>query len=59
VKIGCNERYFNSEKTIKDHFRAKLRVAPEISFSSPAEIYRIQMPAKNRKPVIFVDHRNH
>ena len=59
VKIGCDERYFNSEKTIKDHFRAKLRVAPEITFYSPAEIYQIQMPAKNRKPVIFVDNRNH
>ena len=59
VKIGCNERYFNSEKTIKDHFRAKLRVAPEITFYAPAEIYQLQMPAKNRKPVIFVDHRNH
>jgi hypothetical protein len=34
-------------------------LCPEIAFYSPAEIYQIQMPAKNRKPVIFVDNRNH
>ena len=59
VKIGCEKSYFSSDKIIKDHFRAKLRVAPEVAFFEPAEIYHLQMPAKNRKPVIFVDKRNH
>ncbi len=57
VKIGCNKRYFNAEKIIKDHFRAKLRVAPEVAFFEPIEIYHWQMPAKNRKPLIFADNR--
>ncbi len=57
VKIGCNKTYFNSEKMIKDHFRAKLRVAPEIEFLNPSEVFKLQTPNNNRKPIIFIDKR--
>ena len=46
------------EKEIKDHFRANLRVAPEIVFSSEKEILKRQFPENTRKPIIFIDHRN-
>jgi phenylacetate-CoA ligase len=45
------------EKDLKDHFRAKLRVAPLVKFSSPEEIQLIQSPETSRKPVKFIDKR--
>jgi len=48
-----------TENAIKDHFRAKLRVAPEIRFLAVDEIFKRQIFESKRKPVIFVDHRNH
>ena len=45
------------EKDIKDHFRARLRVAPLITFSSENTIQRMQFPEISRKPVKFVDNR--
>lgn len=57
VKIGCRKTYFNSEKMIKDHFRAKLRVAPKIEFLDPSDVFKLQTPNNNRKPIIFIDKR--
>jgi phenylacetate-CoA ligase len=57
IKIGCGMKNERQEKMIKDHFRAKLRVAPEIDFFDPAEILRQQMPSNSRKPIIFIDKR--
>lgn len=57
VKIGCSNVLKNTEKDIKDNFRAKLRVAPDIEFFKPSEIFAMQMPEGSRKPVIFIDHR--
>jgi phenylacetate-CoA ligase len=57
IKIGCKTADEQVEKTIKDHFRAKLRVAPEIRFFSKDEILRQQMPVLSRKPITFVDKR--
>jgi phenylacetate-CoA ligase len=45
------------EKEIKDHFRAKLRVAPEISFMTSEALNKLQNPAISRKPVKFIDNR--
>ena len=45
------------EKDIKDHFRAKLRVAPLITFSSESTIQRMQFPETSRKPIKFIDNR--
>jgi len=44
-------------KTIKDHFRAKLRVAPQISIVDMATIKAKKYPEKSRKPIIFIDLR--
>ena len=57
VKAGVRQTVPGIEKRIKDHFRARLRVAPEILFLSPAEIADIQMHEHSRKPVIFIDKR--
>ncbi len=57
VKVGCrihNEQY---EKIIKDHFRAKLRVAPDVQIFTPEQIIGLSSPEMNRKPVTFVDGR--
>lgn len=42
---------------IKDHFRAKLRVAPRIEFASSEEIKSLRFPPMSRKPVDLIDHR--
>ncbi|MCB2206736.1 MAG: AMP-binding protein [Bacteroidetes bacterium] len=57
INIGCSKAHVHSEKMIKDHFRARLRVAPEIKFYDPDEILKLQMPANSRKPIIFIDKR--
>ena len=58
VKAGVHQILPGMEKRIKDHFRAKLRVAPEISFHKPEEISALQMPEHTRKPIVFVDKRH-
>ncbi len=57
IKAGCDSHGSVNKKIIKDHFRAKLRVAPEIEFFDQKEILKMQFPADNRKPVTFVDNR--
>lgn len=37
-------------KYVKDMFRSKIRVAPQIRFASESEIVQVQMPPMNRKP---------
>ena len=44
-------------KKIKDHFRAKLRVAPELEFRTQKEIAKLQLSENSRKPIIFIDRR--
>jgi len=57
VKIGVENPSEELEKDIKDRFRAKLRVAPEIEFEAIETIRKIQSPEINRKPVKFFDLR--
>jgi len=57
IKVGCKNPNEEFEKLIKDHFRAKLRVAPAISFFNPAEIHKLQFPEMSRKPIVFFDKR--
>lgn len=45
-------------KTIKDHFRAKLRVAPQIKLVDKSTINRKKYPESSRKPRVFIDLRN-
>lgn len=64
--IGTDEIviYVSSEDTsekllqqIKDHFRAKLRVAPRVEKRSSEELQRIIFNPLSRKPITFIDKR--
>lgn len=57
IRIGATDHSENFEKNIKDHFRAKLRVAPSISFESVDYITSLQYPPMSRKPVKLIDRR--
>jgi phenylacetate-CoA ligase len=57
IRIGIENVPENFEKDIKDHFRAKLRVAPQVKFEDPDVINKIQFPELSRKPVVFFDKR--
>lgn len=57
IYIGSENRSESFEKVIKDHFRAKLRVAPAVSFESSEYINRMQFPSTSRKPVKLIDKR--
>ncbi|PLX10369.1 MAG: phenylacetate--CoA ligase, partial [Marinilabiliales bacterium] len=52
IRIATNgNKPENFEKYIKDHFRAKLRVAPTIQFESKESINKVKFPELKRKPV--------
>ena len=57
IKVGCRNKNEHYEKIIKDHFRAKLRVAPEVQVLTPEQIIGLSSPEINRKPVTFIDRR--
>lgn len=58
VRIGSERTDAEFLKSIKDIFRSKIRVAPDIVFESVELIVRKQFPAMCRKPVIFHDLRH-
>jgi phenylacetate-CoA ligase len=58
IHVGGKSPIPSREKDIKDHFRAKLRVAPLIRFETEEDIQRIQFPEANRKPIRFIDNRD-
>lgn len=60
IYIGCRPDEISEkdiEKELKDRFRAKLRVAPEITISDIATIQKIHAMDVNRKPTKFIDKR--
>lgn len=57
ITIGATEAPVNFEKELKDHFRARLRVAPNIKLDTPDNILKRQMPEMSRKPITFIDQR--
>lgn len=57
IKIGCNAFSESLEKEIKDHFRAKLRVAPTVQFEETDVLNKLVYPETSRKPVKFIDKR--
>jgi phenylacetate-CoA ligase len=57
IRIGCTEKRENLEKEIKDHFRARLRVAPVVLFETPQRIAQLQLPETSRKAIKFFDNR--
>lgn len=58
VKVGVRTAGEHIIKDLKDRFRARIRVAPEIEILPVEEIRQINFPAKSRKPVKFIDERN-
>jgi phenylacetate-CoA ligase len=58
VKIGLRDGYTDAVvKELKDSFRSRIRVAPEVVVLPVEEIQRINFPAKSRKPIKFIDLR--
>lgn len=61
VYIGHNNSSLSQkdiEKDLKDRFRARLRVAPNITLSDEEYIKKVHSMDVNRKPLKFVDKRN-
>ena len=61
ITIGLKyQPNFDVIKDLKDRFRAKIRVAPNILIATAEEVRKINFPNMSRKPVTFFDHRkNH
>ena len=58
IKIGLREHLdFDVVKDLKDRFRARIRVAPEIEICPADQIRAISMPDINRKPIKIIDKR--
>lgn len=57
IKIAVKDQSEELLSNIKDHFRAKLRVAPTLEFSSVEEINKLRFPAMSRKPLDLIDLR--
>jgi len=58
VKVGLRESIdYDIVKDLKDRFRARIRVAPEVEICPVDEIRAIIMPDINRKPIKFIDKR--
>lgn len=57
IHIGSETKLEDREKDIKDHFRAKLRVAPLLKFEPEAVLHKMLHPETSRKPVKFLDNR--
>lgn len=57
INIGAINPPNNFDKELKDHFRAKLRVAPTIVLNTPENISKLQLPEMSRKPITFIDKR--
>ena len=58
IRVGSNNHSDTFVKQIKDIFRSKVRVAPDIKFESSELIARLQMPPMSRKVVKFFDLRS-
>ena len=57
IKIASKDSSQKLLHSIKDHFRAKLRVAPKIEFHDKKEIQKLQFPIMSRKPINVIDKR--
>ena len=58
VKVGLRENpEFEVVKDLKDRFRARIRVAPEIEICAVEQIKTVNMPEMCRKPVKIIDKR--
>jgi phenylacetate-CoA ligase len=58
IHVGSKVTGEAFEKQVKDHFRAKLRVAPQIVFEPAEQLKAVISPEGSRKAVKFIDKRN-
>lgn len=58
VFVGAKKQDDQIVKELKDSFRAKLRVAPDVEIMEIDKIKKIQSPEITRKPIKFIDKRN-
>jgi len=59
IHLGMKENLSKKEEEIINTFRAKLRVAPRLNFLSPEEVNTLLQPKNSRKPLKFIDKREH
>ena len=58
VKVGLkHDPGFDVIKELKDSFRSRIRVTPEIEICPAQEIHAVNYPPTGRKPVKFIDQR--
>lgn len=57
LKIGAKVISNQLMNTIKDHFRAKIRVTPSIEFVEVEKLMKDVFPPMSRKPITFIDNR--
>ena len=58
VRVGLkHDPGFDVVKELKDRFRSRIRVAPEIEICPVQEIQAVNYPPTGRKPVKFIDQR--
>jgi phenylacetate-CoA ligase len=57
IRAALNIHVEDFAKILKDKFRAKLRVAPQIIFEDAQTINRLRWPESNRKPSLLLDLR--
>ena len=57
VHVACREENEENDKLIKDHFKAKIRVTPEVVYEKFESIEKIRYSLNFRKPVDFMDNR--
>lgn len=60
VTVGLRETpSFDVVKDLKDRFRAKIRVAPQIEVDTVEHVSKVNFPDMSRKPVLIFDNRKH
>lgn len=57
IKIAVKNEESGFLESIKDHFRAKLRVTPKVELVSAEELNKIIFTPMSRKPITFIDKR--
>lgn len=57
VKMTCSNPSFDFIEELKEAFRAKIRVVPNMEFVAPEEINKIMMQQNSRKPKWVIDLR--
>ena len=57
VHAACINENEENDKIIKDHFKAKIRVTPEVVYEKLETIDKVRNGLNFRKPVDFLDNR--